>query len=618
MKRTTFMKSLMAFNQRVLSQGKPKRYSTVEELREALFFNNVALSNCDEIFEKYDGREILYLYHELLKTRHEQIIEIISMLDKIDTCVNYYTNTPKCCNDKAVWNIYYGMVDNIKKACKVYTNPIEAFDQSDVEYVFVGMNLREEHEPYYVTIDQKFINELMYICIDTDNPDSQENAKFTAVNRLEYIRHYISETYGPYAVICRITRAGINCKFPKGYITKVEIDSDIDCVYTDIFEPRESMDHHYYYIKKYIGDPIHRKYPAAAFVHNSYMNTYDLESVLDKCINHKEEVQNESHPIALDTLDKDILLEYPNDSFKDYLSFLKSAANNKECTDIYMTIYRIGNDSNLFNIMQLAIDNGIDVHANIELCARGEEVRNLNWGKKMKEIGVDVTTYECGKLKVHAKLTLVKFNNGRSVAQIGTGNYHTKTTSQYTDLCLITADEDICSQVEKVFQLFHGDKEVSFNDNLLITGFNTREILTELIEDEASKGTDGYICIKCNALSDEDVIYSLECAAKKGVQMDLIIRGVCTWIPNYPNVCVKSIVWDKLEHSRVYCFGNTNPEIYLGSLDLVKGKLDKRIESLVRINDCNTLIKIVKYLNRYITSTNCWLLQSDGSYIKEE
>ena len=252
---------------------------------------------------------------------------------------------------------------------------------------------------------------------------------------------------------------------------------------------------------------------------------------------------------------------------------------------------------------------------NVELYASGEEEMNSLWANELRAAGVSVTSFAAGRLKVHSKITLVKFNNGRSIVQIGTGNYHTKTTMQYTDLSLMTGDEDICHQAEKLFKLMTDNRKVSFNNNMLVTLFNTRERLNELIDNEAHNK--GYICFKCNSLDDDEIIKHLERAAKRGCEMDLIVRGVCTWVPESKRVRVKSCIWDKLEHSRVYLFGRRNPVVYMGSLDLITNKIDRRIETLVRIKSPDVIIQICDYLNRYVGNTsNSWAMNSQGIYYK--
>lgn len=357
-------------------------------------------------------------------------------------------------------------------------------------------------------------------------------------------------------------------------------------------------------------------------LYNIDTNTDDIASLIDIIDSHlpvkneEEQVYYPTHPI--DVMRHDQLVEYPLDSFDDYLSFLNSAANNKDVIEIDLCLYRIGKDPAILNIIQKAVERGVQVHVNIELCASGEDI-NYEWYKRFHDIGCFVSAYGYKQIKVHCKLTLVKFINGKSVAQIGTGNYHTKTTTQYTDLSLVTADDSICHQVENVFSILQGKTaphDMPFNNKLLVTRYNARRKLVKLIRSQAN--ADGYICFKCNALDDDEIIYELWKAANKGCVIDLIVRGVCTWIPDtFTNVTVTSIVWDKLEHSRVYCFGNINPTVYIGSLDLVTHKLDRRIETLVKILNPDILLQVTNYLNRYITSSIGYEMNAYGLYARK-
>ena len=317
-----------------------------------------------------------------------------------------------------------------------------------------------------------------------------------------------------------------------------------------------------------------------------------------------------------DFFNEDILLEYPLMSFDIYLEFLRLAASSNEVSSIYISLYRVAKDPSIFNILRMAFNNGIYVHVNVELKASMEHINRM-WVDKMRAIGIHVTTYR--EKKVHCKLTLVRFKDGRQITQVGTGNYHTRTTTQYTDLSLITSNTNISNQVRSIFRKFDGGViEYPFDDNILVTGYNTRKVLKSLIRAESKKGKSGYIAIKCNALDDDSIIEELHSAAMNGSVIDLIIRGVCTWIPTQPNVTVKSIVWNKLEHSRIFSFGTVNPTIYIGSLDLVKKKIDERIEVMVKIRNRDNMRYLCEYLHQCFTNhESSWRLMPSGNYMKE-
>ena len=236
-----------------------------------------------------------------------------------------------------------------------------------------------------------------------------------------------------------------------------------------------------------------------------------------------------------------------------------------------------------------------------------------------KSDGIDVSHYADGFLKVHCKLTLIKFKEGRMISQICTGNYHSETTSQYTDLSLMTTNRNICSRIDELLDVvIHGADEdkLSVDDNMLITRYNARSKLNQLITEQGDLGEDGNIFIKCNSFDEKKISKHLTIAANKGCRINLIIRGICTWIPPNDtlnkNVTIKSIVWDKLEHSRVYSFGNMNPIIYMGSLDLMTNKLDDRIETLVKVPSGDTIEIMCRYILRY-NNMDGWYMMYDNS-----
>ena len=364
---------------------------------------------------------------------------------------------------------------------------------------------------------------------------------------------------------------------------------------------------------EYYGDVKMEEYFHDAHVYkNPYLYLDDIEKVIESRTSSYPVKRIQKHPATniQGLYHRDLLVEYPTITFDSYLNLLTTAAHDPNTESIYLSLYRIGKDPSIYHILKEARINNTKVHVNIELFASNEEI-NQYWMKELQKIGCEVTTYAAGKLKVHSKLSLIKFSDGKKIAQIGTGNYHTQTTTQYTDLSLITADKSICKNVEKVFNLFKG-KDVSFSNDLLVTCHNFREEFMSLIESQSHPN--GYIALKCNAFDDKKITNALDNAIAKGCKVDAVIRGACTWYN--PKAKVISILWDKLEHSRIFYFGKTNPIIYMGSLDLTTKKIDARIETLVLVKDINIIDQLVQYMNKYIINTkNAWLLE-DGKYVK--
>lgn len=588
MKQISFIKSLMEFNKRVLYQGKisyKNKYS-LNELNNKLFFNKVFINNTQEMFQKFDIRPIVDDYIEELSQYISNINNIIKLIteEKNNIRISRENSFERRLSiegkiadqiiSKRFKNINYINNESFK-FINNYIYYLSLFDNGDIMISYIDMRSAIYKEVIQCQMD----GYKLYWKTD------------------DCIKDYIQDIYNPIDTIAiRITTST-----KKGFVTKVEYNGE-----TSIMKKLISMFH------------------GVLIVSNPFIYVDDIETIIKQNIDFIPSVYKcKFKPITLEDLFKnDLLIEYPNDSFDEYLQFLSLSSKNKDVKAMYLTLYRIGKDPAIFYILRDAVLNGIKVYVNIELCASGEDINKM-WMNEMRKVGINVSTYEVGKIKVHCKLTLIEFTNGSALSQIGTGNYHTQTATQYTDLSLITSDSNICHQVKKIFNVFRNKydfDQISFNNSLLVTRNNARIELLDLINTEANKGKDGYIMIKCNSLDDEEFNLSLDNASKKGCKIDLIIRGVCTWIPNKfnSNVKVKSIVWDKLEHSRVFCFGRYNPKIYIGSLDLITKKINNRIETLVLIKDPDVINKLCNYINRYVVNTvDSWVQTSSGMYIKE-
>jgi polyphosphate kinase len=287
---------------------------------------------------------------------------------------------------------------------------------------------------------------------------------------------------------------------------------------------------------------------------------------------------------------EDILLHHPYDSFAPVTEFLQAAARDPDVLAIKQTLYRVGRDSPVVSALLEAREHGKQVAVLVELKARFDEESNIGWARMLEDEGVHVV-YGLLGLKTHSKVALVVRMEGeriRRYVHLATGNYNHATAQVYTDLGLFTADEDIGADASDLFNYLTGYSAKTDYRKLLVAPINLRQRLESLIEREiehARAGRAGRLILKMNSLVDADIIRRLYRASCAGVEVDLIVRGICCLRPGLPgvsdNIRVRSIVGRFLEHSRVFYFENGgHPEVYLGSADLMPRNLDRRVEVL--------------------------------------
>ena len=292
---------------------------------------------------------------------------------------------------------------------------------------------------------------------------------------------------------------------------------------------------------------------------------------------------------------RDFMLHHPFDSFVSVETFLKAAVLDPHVVTIKLTLYRIGHDSPLIDLLEEAAEAGKQVAVLVELKARFDERNNITWATRLESAGVHVV-YGLVNLKTHCKLCLVvrKEPDGiRRYAHIGTGNYNASTARVYTDLALVTARPSIVDDVTNVFNHLTGYSALTDYQELLVAPVSLRRRLYELIARErahAAAGRPARIVFKVNSITDTGVIQELYRASQAGVHVDLIVRGICCLRPGVTGVSerisVRSIVGRFLEHSRVYSFENGGePQVFVGSADLMERNLDRRVEVLCPVLD---------------------------------
>ena len=294
--------------------------------------------------------------------------------------------------------------------------------------------------------------------------------------------------------------------------------------------------------------------------------------------------------------EKDKLLSYPFESMKPFLDFLQEAATDPAVVSIKITLYRMARQSKIVESLIEAAENGKNVQVLVELKARFDEENNIEWSRRLEDSGCQVI-YGLEGYKVHSKLCLVTrcCQDGKAeyFTQVGTGNYNEKTARLYTDLSLMTANQDIGLEAATVFQMLFKGETVKASKYLLVAPNCLQNRILDMIDREidfARQGNPAYIGFKVNSLTDKVIIDRLIDASKAGVRIDLIIRGICCLIPGVPdftdNIRVISIVGRFLEHSRIYIFGTERrQDMYIASADLMTRNTLRRVEVAAPILD---------------------------------
>ena len=284
----------------------------------------------------------------------------------------------------------------------------------------------------------------------------------------------------------------------------------------------------------------------------------------------------------------DILLSYPYETIKPFIQLLNEAASDSRVTEIKITLYRLAKNSMVIDALCDAAENGKQVTVLVELRARFDEENNINWSRRLQEAGCHIM-YGPRELKVHSKLLLItRQNNGKTeyITQVGTGNYNEKTSTLYTDLSLMTANQDIGNEAQLLFEALMENRLIEQSQHLLIAPLCLQNKVLEMIEEEIThvrNGEEGYIGIKINSLCDKVIMDKLVEASKAGVKIDMVIRGINSLAAGVSgeteNIKIISIVGRYLEHSRIYIFGTKKrSKIYISSADFMTRNTVRRVE----------------------------------------
>lgn len=333
----------------------------------------------------------------------------------------------------------------------------------------------------------------------------------------------------------------------------------------------------------------------------------------------------DNEPVLDQICEHDKLLFYPYESMKPFIRLLKEAGNDTRVVSIKMTLYRVARNSQIVEALIEAAENGKEVVVLVELRARFDEENNIEWSQRLEDAGCRLI-YGLDHIKVHSKLCQITYMSEegiRYVTQIGTGNYNEKTSKLYTDLSLMTADQAIGEEAAEVFHKLCLAQTVEHTNHLLVAPNCLQNKLIDKIDAEIAKvqdGNAGYIGVKMNSLTDKKLIDKLIEASMAGVQIDLIVRGICCLIPEVEgytdNIQVISIVGRYLEHSRIYIFGKgEDSEVYIASADFMTRNTTKRVEVATPVYSPELKERILESFNLMLRdNVKASVLKSDGNY----
>ena len=323
--------------------------------------------------------------------------------------------------------------------------------------------------------------------------------------------------------------------------------------------------------------------------------------------------------------ERDIMLHHPFESFDTVVDFVRQAAEDDNVLAIKQTLYRVSGNSPIISALAKAAENGKQVTVLVELKARFDEENNIIWAKQLEKAGCHVI-YGLVGLKTHCKLLLVvrrEEDKIKRYVHMGTGNYNDVTAKFYTDTAIMTCNPYIGADASAVFNMLSGFSQIQRLEKLDIAPVGLRKKIENLIKNEirnAKEGVGGQIIFKMNSLVDESTIRLLYEASQAGVNIKLIIRGICCLVPEYPqvseNIEVRSIVGKLLEHSRIFYFYNAGQEkIFMSSADLMPRNLDRRVELLFPVEDECNKARVKNIINLYLSDTDkTRILHSTGAY----
>lgn len=649
--------SWLKFNERVLEEAQ----DSATPLLERLLFQSIFASNLDEFFRVrvgslYDS-SLVDDDHKDNKSKMRPSEQLSAIFERVHELIPIKDKTYKAiCEELELKNIVH---KNIKALTEQDKKFLEAYYAYEVK-PFLNAFIIDKRHPFPFLANQSIYavaklasKSAVTVGIVSCNekfqrviflPDDEGCISYILVEEL--ILHYADKAFEGYKIeekaLMRVTR-NADIDVDEGFDSELDFRQNM----SELINKRKRLCPVRLQLSKQISDTVLNELLSRlelsekqVFVEKTPLDMSYVFAVFDKVADRKELFfpKQEPQPSAMidpsrsmiEQIDeKDLFLHYPYESIKPFIRLLDEAAKDDSVTSVKMTLYRVAKNSKVIKALCNAAENGKDVLVLVELRARFDEENNIGWSKLLEESGCHVM-YGPQGLKVHSKLCLITRKVGDSVkytVQVGTGNYNEKTTGLYTDLCLMTSNNDIAQDACEVFRTLSMGELVENSKALMVAPHCLQNKVVELMDNEISiarAGGEGYVAAKLNSLTDKVLMDKIIECSQAGVKVELVIRGISCLVAGVEgvtdNVQIRSIVGRYLEHARIYIFGTgVRKKVYISSADYMTRNTTRRVEVAAPILSEEVKKRVLDIFDTQMQdNVKARIMQPDGKYVRAE
>lgn len=649
--------SWLKFNERVLEEAQ----DSATPLLERLLFQSIFASNLDEFFRVrvgslYDS-SLVDDDHKDNKSKMRPSEQLSAIFERVHELIPIKDKTYKAiCEELELKNIVH---KNIKALTEQDKKFLEAYYAYEVK-PFLNAFIIDKRHPFPFLANQSIYavaklasKSAVTVGIVSCNekfqrviflPDDEGCISYILVEEL--ILHYADKAFEGYKIeekaLMRVTR-NADIDVDEGFDSELDFRQNM----SELINKRKRLCPVRLQLSKQISDTVLNELLSRlelsekqVFVEKTPLDMSYVFAVFDKAADRKELFfpKQEPQPSAMidpsrsmiEQIDeKDLFLHYPYESIKPFIRLLDEAAKDESVTSVKMTLYRVAKNSKVIKALCNAAENGKDVLVLVELRARFDEENNIGWSKLLEESGCHVM-YGPQGLKVHSKLCLITRKVGDSVkytVQVGTGNYNEKTAGFYTDLCLMTSNNDIAQDACEVFRTLSMGELVESSKALMVAPHCLQNKVVELMDNEISiarAGGEGYVAAKLNSLTDKVLMDKIIECSQAGVKVELVIRGISCLVAGVEgvtdNVQIRSIVGRYLEHARIYIFGTgVRKKVYISSADYMTRNTTRRVEVAAPILSEEVKKRVLDIFDTQMQdNVKARIMQPDGKYVRAE